>query len=81
MQAIILIAQGLFVYFLLWWVAFPSLLAVNLPDFSIGKIRFTHHVGKKAVVASILALLAWLIVFPLVISDWISFGRMAENIG
>lgn len=78
MQAAILIAQGLFVYALLWWIAFPALLPVNLPDYKIGKFRFTHTVGKKALLACILAALAWPPVFAIVKSNSFSFRERAD---
>ena len=93
MHAAIVIAQAVFVYFLLWWVAFPSLLAVDIPDFEIRRpsragghwhmvrvVKFTHRVGKKAVLACGMALIAWIVVFPLVKSDWLSFRHFSDEL-
>ena len=88
------IVQAIFVYLLLWWVAFPLTLHWNVPDFWVrqpwqrgGKTVYLKkdapgRIARKFIAASLIALVATAIVFPIVKSGYVSlpFNWMDERL-
>ena len=85
--------QGVFTYIMLWWVIFFITLQWAVPDFwfrlpwrrkgetvYLGPRRPFGPVAKKFIASSLLALVLWTIIFPVVKSDYLSFEHASHSL-
>ena len=91
--ALLTIVQGVFTYILLWWCVFFLALQWAVPDFwfrlpwkrkgktvYLGSARPFGAVAKKFIASSLIALIVWMVIFPLVKSDYLSFEHASHSL-
>ncbi len=81
------IASAIVVYVLLWWLVFFMALPVGVQvpeETEVGKGHATSaprrpYLGRKALAATAIAAVLWIVVFLLVEGDFYSFRQAVQN--
>lgn len=79
------IFSGIVVYVLIWWMVFFCSLPFGIQnidkpqDGSMPGAPIDPGLKKKAIVATIISCVAWVIIYFIITSDLISFRSMAEK--